>query len=109
MLYDLGTQSEHISVFGIILETHFFIQKETPNPWILIGFFHYSQRHSNLASRRSKENFFSSQSGEIYTCARRGFAFPPFIGIVNMLNAAVLLPFASLPDYQIPERFIQLD
>ena len=37
------------------------------------------------------------------------FAFSPFIGIVNLPNAAVLLPFASLPDYHTPERLIQLD
>jgi hypothetical protein len=47
----------------------------------------------NLASGRSTENIFSSQSGEIYTCARRGFAFPP----------SLAAPFASLPDYQFPE------
>jgi hypothetical protein len=31
------------------------------------------------------------------------------IGIVNLPNAALLLPFASLPYYQFPERLRQLD
>jgi len=61
----------------------------------------------NLASERF--NFFNGQSGEIYACARRDFSFPPFIGIVRLPNAAVLLPFTSLPNYQFPERLTQLD
>jgi hypothetical protein len=73
----------------------------------LIGFFHYSQPRGSLASERFYQNFFSgqSESGEIYTCARRGFALSPFIGIVNLLGTAVLLSFASLHDYQLPDMF----
>jgi hypothetical protein len=75
----------------------------------MIGFFHYSQPRGSLASECFYQNFFSGQSGEIYTCPRCGFALAltPFIGIVNLLGTAVLLPFASLPDYQFPESLIQ--
>jgi len=95
-----GMTREHISVFGTTLETRIitvFIQKEMPNPWLRIGFFHYSLARGNLTPERFKKNFFSGQSGEIYTCARRGFAFSWHRGSAQHCCSATICFLSRLP------------
>jgi hypothetical protein len=110
MLYDLTRLGSIfpslVPLWKLALSITVFIQKETSTSCLLIGFFHYSQPRGSLASERFYQNFFG-QLGEIYACTRRGSALSPFLGILNLLGTAVLLPFASLPDYQSPERLTQ--
>ena len=88
MLYDLTRLGSLLPLSKLALSP--FSSKNTPDPWILIGFSHY------LCSRQFwvctfQREFLLCPSGEIYTCSKRHFTFSAFISIVNLPNAILLL------------------